>query len=177
MHHEIDYNRYSDGNAARRKAINDLVSFVGKKRTAALIKHARHPEADLDRFQFYASFAGVSGFPVRALWAYASGRDLDLALLAVERAVQQDADDASLEDLEAASDLYDRLTTEDTTWRVRYVLSMYVTAATAEAARAKCDDALDAALVGELSDEACDYTPEVDYNDTLQMPWGGEDEL
>jgi hypothetical protein len=83
MHYEINYKKQfpRGGDAARRQAINDLINFVGKKRTAILIRWARRPEADRDHFLFIASFAGVQGFPVHALWAYASGRDHDKALL------------------------------------------------------------------------------------------------
>lgn len=84
MKHEVDYSIFHDGAVARRQAINDLIDYIGKKKTGALIRYARSGRGNPDLFLFLASLAGVEGFPVRALWAYASGRDQDMALLSHE---------------------------------------------------------------------------------------------
>lgn len=60
------------------------------------------------------------------------------------------------------------------TWRVRYVLSLYVTADNEERAKQLCDDSLSHALVCELDDETTNYCPEAEYSDTLFME---EDEI
>ena len=63
---------YGDGPQAPRTAIIDLIRYIGKSRTICLMRGIRSG-ATLEQTQFYASFAGVNGYPIGALFRYVTG--------------------------------------------------------------------------------------------------------
>ena len=65
MSYDISYY----GPQAPRKAIIDLIGYIGIGRTICLIRGIRSG-ATLEQIQFYASFAGVNGYPVGALFRH-----------------------------------------------------------------------------------------------------------
>lgn len=66
MGYKIRYDKACKGEA--RRAINDLISYIGIRRTILLIRYA--PKVSMMQFEVAASFAGVQGFPVESLWKY-----------------------------------------------------------------------------------------------------------
>lgn len=70
MSYTIKYDRESA--TGRRRSIIDLIQYVGMKRTKILMRAVRKGDEikDEETFRFYASFAGVQGFPVESLWVY-----------------------------------------------------------------------------------------------------------
>ena len=64
MHTEIDYSKL-DGEAKQAKALADVKDWMGEGRFEAVNKELSKVR-DFDRFEFYASLAGVQGYPVRA---------------------------------------------------------------------------------------------------------------
>ena len=61
------------GQTSDRKALNDWCNWLGLKRAKLLLTLARRDAPLLTtwrQFDFYCSFAGVSGHPVLAVFAY-----------------------------------------------------------------------------------------------------------
>ena len=66
MHYEINYNTL-DGQIKRDKAIEDIKSYVTPKQFNIIGDVAMRAEVYY-QLSFVASFAGVQGYPVVALW-------------------------------------------------------------------------------------------------------------
>ena len=65
MNYDIKYSDLDD-KAANRKAIIDVLQWLGPKRFKLLVKCAK--ELDLLSLDFSMSLAGISGFPVFAMY-------------------------------------------------------------------------------------------------------------
>lgn len=66
MHYEINYNSL-DGQVKRDKAIEDIKSYITPKQFGIIGDVAMRAEVYY-QLSFVASFAGVQGYPVAALW-------------------------------------------------------------------------------------------------------------
>lgn len=63
------------GDNSGRRAINDFIRYVGLRRAKVLFRLCRNARVygQLDEFNFYSSFAGVQGEPVRRVIAHYHG--------------------------------------------------------------------------------------------------------
>ena len=66
MHYDVEYD--TDDPAEHLRAIKDLTEYIGVRAYEALLELAADKAVTLESYQLYASIAGVSGFPVRALY-------------------------------------------------------------------------------------------------------------
>ena len=65
MKYEINYNEL-DSQAKRDKAIQDMKNYLGNR--FGIIGHVAMIADEYRQLSFMASFAGVQGYPVVALW-------------------------------------------------------------------------------------------------------------
>lgn len=79
MRHTINYTRYRDlhgEEAAHRKAIIDVLQFIGHRRYKILIRELKKTCMTFEVFCFCLSFCGVEGYPALAIWdRYTHGHD------------------------------------------------------------------------------------------------------
>ena len=70
MHYTVSYEGLSS-QEKHDKALGDLKEYLGEDRFEQLTRElSRHPDLTLEQFEFYASFAGVQGYPVRAWYLH-----------------------------------------------------------------------------------------------------------
>lgn len=62
MGYEIKYT----GDDAPRRALLDMLRYVGRRRYKMLVGFANHPKQTFKAIHFVCGFAGVQGYPVRA---------------------------------------------------------------------------------------------------------------
>ena len=78
MHYDIDYSAIENADEKRAKAVADITEFIGEKAIAKIADYVKDCEESdpisLDEFKIAVSFAGVTGYPVIALYEQLTGR-------------------------------------------------------------------------------------------------------
>lgn len=74
MHNKIDYTNMLDKERAARL---DFVQYLGYKKSRILIKIIYHTNTLYGEFEAWCGFAGVSGYPVKAMWNKYHGKSPD----------------------------------------------------------------------------------------------------
>lgn len=69
MHYKVDYSLLSDDPVlCRESAVRDIKEFWGEKRFDRIVgEFKKCAPMELEKFELLISFAGVSGYPVKAL--------------------------------------------------------------------------------------------------------------
>lgn len=74
MHTKFDYDKISDPEKRKAKALADVRDWIGKKKYATVMRDVKrcNPAMTYSQFQLMCSFAGIEGYPVK-VWAEECG--------------------------------------------------------------------------------------------------------
>ena len=78
MHYDIDYSAIENADEKRAKAVADFAEYAGENAYNKIVEYVKDREESdpisLDEFKIAVSFAGVTGYPVIALYEQLTGR-------------------------------------------------------------------------------------------------------